>query len=60
MTDHGHDFHCATFAGGWECHRCHRCDLLAIPSIFGFLWPELLGRFFRRWRCPGSVQWKER
>jgi hypothetical protein len=51
MRPHGHEFEFVAFGGGWEAWGCKRCGRTAIPSIFGFLWPEVLGRFFERWRC---------
>jgi hypothetical protein len=56
MKRSGHNFYCAGGGGGWEIWRCTRCERETIPSVFfGVLWPEVLGKFFKRWRCGGAT-----
>lgn len=45
-----HAFRLMGAAAGWEVYECVRCHRSAIPSPFGFLWPNL-GWRFRRWTC---------
>jgi hypothetical protein len=51
MRRAGHRWRLAGGGGGWEVWECVECGRSAIPSFYGGLWPNLLGFFFRRWRC---------
>ena len=50
----GHKFVLLGGAGGWEVWGCEYCGRECYPALLGFLWPEVLGRLFKRWRCPGA------
>lgn len=51
MSGDAHDWYCEGGAGGWEVWVCSRCGRSAIPSVFGFLWPDVGRRLHRRWAC---------